>query len=687
MDEVKVEEFFSSYMQEITTSAATQEDFTEEVFVEEMCNFLEDTAYINNYQMTFFKKTSKGLRIDAWDYNDKRGLLTLIISDFSPELNLRTINQSSIAESFKKLERFIYNVINTEYFDSIDHSNPVYSVAKDIYNLYSKVNKVNLILITNAIVSDRVKVEKFEADNIGRETVFNVWDIKRRALLEYSGKEKEDVVIDFTEFIEGGLDYLQAYDGYEKCKSYLLAFPGHLLAEVYGKYGDRLLEQNVRTFLQFRGKVNKGIKNTLKNEPDLFFAYNNGLTVTAESVQVQDGKMLNVKNMQIVNGGQTTASLFMTNLKEKQVDLSKVYVQVKMSVIEAESVDTIVPLISKYANTQNKVSSSDFFSNHPFHKRIEDLSRRTLAPARGNALNETYWFYERARGQYANKQAQMTNSQKKQFLLKNPKDQKFTKTDLAKFENIFRKLPHFVSKGAQWNFAKFAQYISGDGNGKSGIWDTKESSFNELYFKHLVAKCIIFKSLDKQIMRQRWYNGYKANIVSYTLAKFVDIIDNKNHYIDYSQIWSSQSISSDLETELIALAEIINSTITDTAENVTQYCKKIQCWDRIQKKYYNFESNSIIEISEYDPDEYIEKKEIKKQKLYNDIEAQVELYNRPKKYWLKAIQWSSKQNILTEKEMQILSTTNSNRPPSPKQCIKILEIEQKLIEEGFSYNG
>ena len=206
----------------------------------------------------------------------------------------------------------------------------------------------------------------------------------------------------------------------------------------------------LRTFLQFRGKVNKGIRNTIQNEPEMFFAYNNGLTTTAESVETDKARerIRSVTNFQIVNGGQTTASIFTATKKDKAA-LSKVYVQVKLTVIPPERAEAVVPRISEYANTQNKVSAADFFSNHPFHLRIEELSRRIWAPSPTGGLRETHWFYERARGQYANAQANLTPAKQREFLAKNPRSQMFTKTDLAKFEYSMSMRPHIVSLGAQ----------------------------------------------------------------------------------------------------------------------------------------------------------------------------------------------------------------------------------------------
>ena len=679
------QEFYHDYMQGIYASSGN--DFTEEKFTEEMCNFLVDNAVIENYDSVFFKKDRQG-RIDAWYLNVERKELSIFVCDFSPSQELRSLTQSDIEQHFKRAERFFLKAKTDKFYQDLEESLPVYNVARDIYQNRHQISKIKVYLLSNGKISDRFKgvsdkkIEDFDV-------VYDVWDISRRARIAQSGKDKEDIVIDFTSFVAGGIPCLQAFTGSSSCKSYLLAMPGEMLAEIYEKYGERLLEQNVRTFLQFRGGVNKAIRNTLKNVPEMFFAYNNGLTVTAEDVIFSENKMITAKNLQIVNGGQTTASIFMAKLQDKNnINLENVYVPVKLSVIESEEVDNVVPIISQCANTQNKVSAADFFSNHPFHKRMEDFSRRVLAPSPDGSLIETHWFYERARGQYNNKQAKMTTSEKNKFLKQNPKQQMFTKTDLAKYENTFIQLPHFVSKGAQWNFGKFAEEICGKGEEQKGLWDKNQLQFNEMYFKQLVAKAILFIFLDKNIMKQHWYGGYKANIITYTLAKFSNMVASEGYFIDFISIWKKQDISMAIKQQLLRLAEMINEVITDTDENVTQYCKKELCWKKIKPMDFKLNESVVRELIESEENYNQSKSARKDQVIINDINAQMAVYEKGLEYWTALIVWAKESNILSEKEMSILSSTlrMNTTPPSEKQSKVILTIENKSIQEGFYQN-
>ena len=175
-------------------------------------------------------------------------------------------------------------------------------------------------------------------------------------------------------------------------------FSGDTLYELYEAYGPRILEYNVRAFLQTRGKVNRGIRETIRDHPGHFMAYNNGISVTADEVRTSTlnggTTITGFKGLQIVNGGQTTASIHRAR-KRDRFDLSRVQVPAKVTRLPPENVEKMVPRISRFANTQNVIQEADFSSNEPFHIAIERLSQRTWAPG-----ERTRWFYERSRGQY-----------------------------------------------------------------------------------------------------------------------------------------------------------------------------------------------------------------------------------------------------------------------------------------------
>lgn len=235
------------------------------------------------------------------------------------------------------------------------------------------------------VMSNRIR--EIQSTQIGGSVAeYHIWDISRLQSLQESKTGKEEIVIDLKAFSEHGIPCLEAGSN-DEYTAYLCNIPGAILADLYNRYGGRLLEGNVRSFLSAKGKINREIRNTILNNPEMFFAYNNGIAATAYAVQVEYGEMCpyitEITSLQIVNGGQTTASLASAaiNDKNKVNGLKGIYVPMKLSVVTPEKAMELIPNIAKYANKQNKVSDADFFSNHAFHIRIEDFSRRVLAPA------------------------------------------------------------------------------------------------------------------------------------------------------------------------------------------------------------------------------------------------------------------------------------------------------------------
>lgn len=215
--------------------------------------------------------------------------------------------------------------------------------------------------------------------------------------------------------------------------------------------------------------------------------------------------------------------------KQKMIDLKDIFVQMKLTIINDDKINIVVPNISRFSNTQNKVSEADFFSNDIYHIRMEEKSRRIWTPVKEGELKGNKWFYERAKGQYQELQSQLTKAKRDAFKLIYPSSQKFSKTDLAKYLMVWENKPNTVSLGAQKNFKAFGEIIV-------PRWNKSDQEFNDMYFMHTVAKIIIFKTCDYMIFREPWYGGYKANIVAYTLSTLSYILEKKKKSIDFTQI-------------------------------------------------------------------------------------------------------------------------------------------------------
>ena len=362
----------------------------------------------------------------------------------------------------------------------------------------------------------------------------------------------------------------------------MVVVPGDLLARLYGLYGAKLLEQNIRVFLQARGDVNKGIIKTATEDPNMFFAYNNGITATAANVEVNetpDGLIgiKSITDLQIVNGGQTTASLLYA-LDNNKAELTDTYVQMKLAVFDKSKLQEIVPKVAEYANTQNRIQKSDLFSTHPFNSKMEEISRVMKTPIQPGQLLTSKWFYERVRGQYrlASSKAHNKNS----FLSEYPKTQVLSKTDFFKFKAASKPEPWLVSRGPQKVFVKYSKDIISQ-------WNTNEASFDEKYFENSVVEAIIFKSVDSTIGRADWYKenrGYKDKIVPYTIAKLIHFLrEQSGTELDYDIIWKNQGLSDDQINFINHIGRLVADRIKLHEGNIGEYAKKEECWEAIKR--------------------------------------------------------------------------------------------------------
>ncbi|MCG3774267.1 MAG: hypothetical protein JW395_1085 [Nitrospira sp.] len=432
--------------------------------------------------------------------------------------------------------------------------------------------------------------------------------------------------------------------------------------------------------------MNKGIRNTLENDSEMFFAYNNGITATAEAVSTDsdsDGLVVKeIRNLQIVNGGQTTASVYAASRK-KGVDLSRVFVQMKLAIIPPARAETVVSKISEYANSQNKVNAADFFANHPFHLRFKDFSDKQYAPSRDGTFRESKWFYERARGQYQDARSGLGTAALKKFELEYPKKQVITKTDLAKFLVVWSELPHVVSTGAQKNFAHFASSL-----GKQ--WVDQPNQFNEAFFRESVAKAIIFKATEGIVSGRPWYDGaYRANIVAYAIAKLGHDVTRMGMGIDFELVWRTQQVPDSLREALEAAADgvvgIVTTPPTGAVQNVTEWAKKEGCWLRVAALTIHWpKSLRSVLLSQNEIKERADDGK-RDQKVLNGIEAQIATITAGADVWGQVRQWAVLSKVLSIKELDILALASDPEKLaslSEKQCLVVMGAARKARSEG-----
>lgn len=680
----EVQEFHDVVFQDVLAAADAEGRYSEDAFFDWYCEKLVDAGELDTADRAPYS-SPRGLRVDGYGGDPKvaDGVLTLIVADFNQDEEVATLTATDMNAIFKRTLNFLSRAREWTFRASLDEAAPAFGLADLIAQRWPEIEKVRIILISNRVLSGRVDGRKAgELDGV--PVVFSVWDLGRLFRVVSSGKGREEIVIDLEEYGES-LPVLPAHLDDASYEAYLVVMPGDQLAAIYDRWGARLLEQNVRVFLQARGTVNRGIRATIENSPEMFFAFNNGITATAVAVETRgSGSNLRLKklhNLQIVNGGQTTASIHAASRK-KGVDLSRVFVQMKLSVIEPAQAEEIVPKISEFANSQNRINAADFFSNHPFHVRMQEFSRRLFAPAPDGSFRESKWFYERARGQYQDERGRLSGVQaKRRFELEYPRKQVFTKTDLAKYLNVWRGKPDVVSRGAQKNFAEFAQYI-----GKE--WEREPDKFNEAFFRTAIAKAIIFREVERLVTKQPWYEGgYRANIVAYAIAKLSHDLEQMGRSVDYERIWRKQGISKNLQDALTLSAGEVQRIIVDPSSgsgNITEWAKQPACWTRVSALRIEWPQAWLDELLSAEERRTAERDGIKNQRILNGIEAQTIVVNAGAETWRSVREWGSSRQLLSAKEEGILAVAAAipHRIPSEKQSMSVITTLQRLHQEG-----
>jgi hypothetical protein len=559
--------------------------------------------------------------------------LDLFITFYKSEYNYNII-KDDYTKSLNQIKRFINSAIK-RHIDYIDKSHTeLYHLIGTIGKQGKDFDRINVYFLINGFSNhDKEKIEVAEAD-----IFVHTWDVSRLFKINESNSIHEPIEIEFEKFTENGkgLQCLQVPSIDEMYDCYLAIVPGVVLADLYKEFSNELLESNVRAFLGQAGKFNKGIRETIRTKPQMFLPYNNGITATAESVETKviDNQLVITKlnDFQIVNGGQTTASLYHTQKKFKEADLSKIFVQMKLTVIKDKEQKNIeVPNISRFANSQNKVSELDLSSNNPYFIQIENLSRKKYVANPDNRNQSLLWFFERANGQYRETLNKLTPSEQRRFKEQNPPSLKFVKSDVAKFINGWELEPHFVAQGSQKNFIHYTKKIT-ELVGKNKLP-------GENYYRKLIANAILFRTID-QLFGRKGVNAIgdtslKALSVAYTVSYLHYLTNNR---IDLWRIYEDQVIDDYLKGELWKLLKYVYGHIVSEANGslISEYAKRQTSWDKLKNVKYG--EDLLISLSNYLVTEEERKlRESENEKPLNEAEDTVfvvsEIYNKGLRFW------------------------------------------------------
>ena len=690
------EEYKKEYLDDIRINAQIEGVLPDEYFLEDALDKLSAMGELTDPVIRSIQKRCRNNKImafDAYGFDASDKSFVLISNDFKDTADA-TLTRTELDTIRTRMLNFIQEAFDErlqEYFDLTDEMLPVgrniaRRMKKDYVDLDNddSIDKIKLYIVTNKVLSDKITSLKCE-DFLNKRVELNVWSIKRFYDLYQSGKDREPILIETDKYGIKGIPCIKAeMSGNLDYDAYLAIVPGYFLHSIYYDHGSRLLEGNVRAFLSNRGKINKGIRETIRKEPTKFFAYNNGIACTAAKITLSDDKrfITSMEDLQIINGGQTTASLTSAVIKDK-LPLDNIFVPMKLTVVKNDDYDMMIQNISRYANSQNSVKNSDFFSNHPFHRVFEALSKKIPAPVSGDNVNNTFWYYERSRGKYDQEQFKITRkSEKEAFARRYPKSQLIKKEDLAKFFTCAELLrPDVVSKGGEKCMSFFAEYIDSQ-------YQKTPEYFNDEFFKLAICYAILFKTTDKIVKNSDWYisaSYIKPFIVPYTISKIIANLP-KGYCLDYDLIWKKQTLYPSLSCQIEKVAHATNEFIRNSVGSAREYCSKEETWKRYKEVPLSLDPQFVNDlISKEVMDERIQG-EIKEKKLEKNVDWLVEIYNLGNSYWTDLLKEGMKRHILSPMETDLLNLaiafTAGKKVPSEKQAKLIWKIRNKLDQAG-----
>ncbi len=570
------EQFANDLHREVQVRAGsdTSPQMREDAFTEYVLELLNDRNESDGADVCYHAAGPRGripaVKMNAWALSGDGTTLDLFVVLYHGTGRPEPVSRSAAVDHFRLLRGFLRRAREGCHMQ-MEESDEAFEAARRICEAKDTLITVRLFLLTDGVV----KTTEIDQEQVeGLDVRYVLWDMEKLSRLHVG--RTEIIYLDFVNDYEGGIPCLQMADCTGEYSTLLAFMRAPVLARIYGKHGQRLLERNVRAFLQAKGKINKGLQQTLREEPHRFLAYNNGLCCTASEVKLKAGRdghaiLESASDFQIVNGGQTTASIFHA-LKKEKVDISQVVVQVKLTVLgDPRKVSEIVPLISKYANSQNKVNGADLSASGKFHRQMENLSRTVWSPPMSGMDRGSHWYYERARGSYLDDRGrQGTLARQREWTSNNPLDRKFTKTDLAKFEHAWTGLPHLVCRGAEKNFLAFAESLE----------DFGEPTVDLNYFKHTIAKAIIFRTAER-LFSALALESYRANSVPYAVAW---LAQHSHHRINLNRIWEEQRVPNLTQEALKAACRAAHTHIKQAGKNVGEQSKKAECWDDFKRQ-------------------------------------------------------------------------------------------------------
>lgn len=674
-----INQFYQDLLEQIRFEANEYSISEDDALTEAILEFIKDANETNSPEVFYVEnnietpKAFGSYKINAFDYSDLTGELDLFVSVFKKSSYIESIQSNAIERAINKLTRFFNLSISGELSKYYRQEHPEIAEFTDM--LYEEYKSRNIKSIRMFVITDGRLKEEYGLDDIKLtdqeiDTEYHIWDIENVMRAEQASRQMSEINIP----LDTPIECIRVNDGNDKISTYIGIIPAVVLAQVYGKYKDKLIDQNVRNYLGGKIKVNAKIAETLRECPEMFFAYNNGISSIASDVTIkasEDGTqrlfITELRNWHIVNGGQTTCTIYNVYKKNKDA-ISRAYVAMKVSELrDTETRNEIVQKIAQSANSQTAIKDSDLNANSTYLLNIDKISKSEWTPAQSFRPNKI-WYFERLRGQFlSDKLNEGTSGSNKvrKFLEARPKDMLLSKADIAKVMMSWDGFPYEASKGGELCFNAFWKK------------DYKNTEVTREYFHEIVAKRILYMEIHR-LFTEMGHKAY-ANIVdSYVLATIALKTQQK---LDLDYIWKTQNIQPELVDSIKECITVMVGYITKIANdgiNPSVVAKKLDFWNQIKVQMANvrFSTTSAIikiESEELTPDQ---------EKLLNDMK-EFGIEN-----WKRLSEWgrnSRKMSIMEKKRIDHLIVALERAPESIKYqaadgCMRILRMSE---EAGF----
>ena len=664
--------------------------FNNNVLINGAQSYLQGTTGVENWIDFYLTSESKSYRIDGYGYDDDGDKLYFVFSEFHQGENVNTVDADEIRDGLVCLSSFIECIKDNSIFDDLDESEQ--SEIAILNDLKEKITsrKIELLYLTNCIAPPHYEKEEELKSIKHNHSVLGFSEMYRFHIT--ADDIENSINVNLNEINNGaGLDILMATEASEQLEGYLLKMPGRILAEIYEIHKVGLLESNIRFYLQDKANTNKGIlrtirgdkKNLVEPEPEMFFSYNNGISATCTGIELdKDGKLAKITGLQIVNGGQTTASIHQILNTEHDEFLDRVSVQMKLSVIKNKAgKEEIIRRIAEYANTQNPIKQSDLTSNNSFIISIETFSKSTAPPSVVDGKVTSKWFFERKVGEYNNLQLIAKREARfDAFIMEFPKTQLIKKTDFAKRSWAWgvpnkngkkEVLPYVANQSAEKVYRKYMDTIENN---------NIEADIN--FYKESIAKEILYKKIYAVVI-ELGVAGYKGNVALYTLSWLSYLSRDR---IDLISIWDAQNISTKLQETFREMIPKVHEVILTPnqkkseyfGKNIGEFTKKEECWALLKRKRFSLDDD-IPEMTGTKI-ELIQKKG-------DDISNIEEM----PQFWNSMTVWALNNDCMTDFEKSMMFSVATNLKIDKAFTLRQIKFKNNILDkalaEGFVYEG